>query len=410
MPSKSSSRAHVPDLISTIKKSESQRPASLGHRRSQSETINTKTVQIDSQTRLSNVRPRYLEPKPIHNKIASNLTVKAGKAINHSSSDSSRNASPAPNRHPPSTKKQQNKENDSTNMSRDSLASPAKTNKLAKNKSSHDIDRSVDSLGESLLSSIKTEKTLSQESIVQLKRKDNLNKPALKSISRSNPMINKQPSTTATPTMVRPLSNRFATKTRPLSGQTTNENSPSSVTTKSSRLSSLSSPRDVHKGLSQQVPVKKSFLSAKSKEILAKKQSLNHADSTRSVPAAVRNERISVNKSNSTSNVLHSNSTAKPNPFNTTLHLRRTAKLEDEKVLKKSGSTKSIPVTNRNGNGKIMNGHNGKTENKIEKIRVEIESDLEESKPLRIDSKLERSSTFCKESSDAPLGELHIIE
>lgn len=392
MPSKSSSRAHVPDLISTIKKPENKRPASLGHRRSQSETINSKTVKIE---RLSNVRPRYLEPKSNHNKVANNLTV---KAISHSSSDSSRNASPS-NRHHPPMKKQQNKENDSTNMSRDSLASPAKINKLTKNKSTHDIDRSIDSLGESMLSSIKTEKTLSQESII-IKRKDNLNKPALKSISRSNPMINKQSTTTAAATKMRPLSN----KPRPLSGQTTNENSPSSVTTKSSRLSSLSSPRDVHRTINQQIPVKKSFLSAKSKEILAKKHTLNHADSTRSVPAAVRNEKISVNKSQSTSNVPHS----KPNPFNTTLHLRRTAKVEDEKVIKKSGSNKSIPAMNRNG--KIVNGRTGKSEKKIEKICVEIESDVEDRKPLRIDSKLERSSTFCKESSDVPLGELQIIE
>ncbi|KAG4071038.1 hypothetical protein HA402_001475 [Bradysia odoriphaga] len=318
MPSKSTSRAHVPDLISTIRKPENQRPVSLGHRRSQSETINTKTAKTE---RLTNVRPRYLEPKTTHSKLSSNLAV---KAISHSSSDSSRNASPS-NRHHAPVKKQQNKENDSTNMSRDSLASPAKVNKLTKNRSSHDIDRSIDSLGESMLSSIKTEKTLSQESII-IKRKDNLTKPALKSISRSNPMINKQSTTTnATTTKMRPLSNKFIAKPRPLSGQTTNENSPSSVTTKSSRLSSLSSPRDVHKTLSQQaVPVKKSFLSAKSKEILAKKQQLNHTDSTRSVPAAVRAEKIAVNKSQSTSNVPHS----KPNPFNTTLHLRRTAKLD----------------------------------------------------------------------------------
>lgn len=398
MPSKSSSRAHVPDLISTIKKPENQRPTSLGHHRSQSETINSKTVKIE---RLSNVRPRYLEPKSNHNKLASNLAV---KAISHSSSDSSRNASPSNRNHPP-MKKHQNKENDSTNISRDSLASPAKVNKLTKNKSSHDIDRSIDSLGESMLSSMKTEKTLSQESIV-LRRKENLNKPALKSISRSNPMISKQ-ATTTTATKLRPLSNKFVSKPRPLSGQTTNENSPSSVTTKSSRLSSLSSPRDAHKTINQNVPAKKSFLSAKSKEILAKKQALNHADSTRSVPAAVRTERISVNKSQSTSNVPHSN--VKPNPFNTTLHLRRTAKVEDEKVIKKSGSTKSIPLANRNG--KMVNGRsNGKDEKKIEKVCVEIESEAEESRPMRIDSKLERSSTFCKETSDVPLAELQIIE
>lgn len=397
MPSKSSSRAHVPDLISTIKKPENQRPTSLGHRRSQSETIKTAKTE-----RLSNVRPRYLEPKATHNKLPGNLAV---KAISHSSSDSSRNASPS-NRHHPPMKKQQNKENDSTNMSRDSLASPAKTNKLTKNRSSHDIDRSIDSLGESMLSSIKTEKTLSQESII-IKRKDNLNKPALKTISRSNPMINKQSTTTTTAPKLRPLSNKFVGKPRPLSGQTTNENSPSSVTTKSSRLSSLSSPRDVHKTVSQQsIPVKKSFLSAKSKEILAKKQSLNHTESTRSVPATVRNELISVNKSQSTSNVPHS----KPNPLKTTLHLRRTAKVIDDKSIQKSGSTKSIPAMNGKTNGKIVNGRTGKSEKKIEKLCVEIECEVEESKPLRIDSKLERSSTFCKESSDVPLSELHIIE
>lgn len=406
MPSKSTSRAHVPDLISTIKKPENQRPLSLGHRRSQSETINTKTTKTE---RLTNVRPRYLEPKSTHSKLS------AVKAISHSSSDSSRNASPSNRHHAPTMlKKQQNKENDSTNMSRDSLSSPAKVNKLLKNRSSHDIDRSIDSLGESMLSSIKTEKTLSQESII-IKRKDNLTKPALKSISRSNPVINKQSSTVAAAaaTKMRPLSNKFIAKPRPLSGQTTNENSPSSVTTKSSRLSSLSSPRDVHKTINHQsAPAKKSFLSAKSKEILAKKQQLNHTDSTRSVPAAVRAEKtISVNKSQSTSNVPHS----KPNPFNTTLHLRRTAKLDDEKPVKKSGSaTKAdkVPTTNGKTNGKVVNGRSsGKCEKKLEKVCIEIEPEVEENvKPVRIDSRLERSSTFCKESSDVPLSELQIIE
>lgn len=85
--------------------------------------------------------------------------------------------------------------------------------------------------------------------------------------------------------------------------------------------------------------------------------------------------------------------------------------MDDERATRKGGSNKSIvaPPQQQQRNGKMVNGRsNG--EKKLDKLCVEIESVVEVSKPLRIDSKLERSSTFCKETSDVPLGELQIIE
>lgn len=436
--SKSSSRAQVPDLIPTIKSKE--RPVSMGHRRSQSETVNTKTfkqsISLDVPTappnqtekqssqppivRLSDVRPRYLEPRPLRTngilKTASNVSIK-GKNHISSSDSSTRNSSPAPNKRPTCKPK---RVSDSANMSRDSLASPAKTNKTIKNKNVNDFEISIDSLGDSLRSSIKTDKTLSQESLA---RSNSKVKPAIKptslksTFSRSNPIINKDPSTT---NRLHPTSAKYAvTKNVSASGQTTNENSPSSVaTTKSSRLSSItsavSSPRDHFNNRrsfstpqTSTAPAKKSFLSAKSREILAAKKTLNHTESSSSVPGLIRDKihNAAVNKSSSTSNIL-----SRPKPFQTTLHLRRTAKLSNtsEPVTGKQNKQIASPKTVANGQKKSV----GKDKKTVEKIQIEIEKD---EKPqmvvaMRIESKLERSSTFCKESSDIPNTDLQIIE
>lgn len=459
--SKSTSRAHVPDLIPTTKP-RAERPTSLGHRRSQSETVNSRTFRHSFSveaavpsvittineshphtSRLTDVKPRYLEPRPQRNsssntgapKVLSTLTV---KSKNLSSSDSSRNSSPALKR---PTGKPKKMPNESTNMSRDSLASPAKQNKSIKNKAITDFEISVDSLGDSLHSSIKTDKTHSQESLVKFGGSKRMAKPsaisntsALKSnFSRSNPIINKEP---AANNRLQPSSanNKFGSKNKSLSSCTsTQENSPSSVATaKSSRLSSItsavSSPRESYgnrRSLSTpqttSAPPKKSFISAKSREILAaKKQTLNHAESTKSVPGLIkeRQQMHAVNKSSSTSAML----SKRPINFPTTLHLRRTAKLGESKGTYAESPVKAASPKPLNGNNKTVAKTN-QPERKSKcivtaknMINVEIEREEDHRSPsppprvIRIESKLERSSTFCKETSDIPNGELQIIE
>lgn len=427
-----------------------ERPTYFTHRRSQSETSNTaktnkpiasKTIVVD-KSKLADIKPRYLEPRPQRNGLA--RTASTTKCKNISSSESStRNSSPAP------TKRQMSRPNrqitePTTNMSRDSLASPAKQNKFTASRSklpTHDNELSVDSLftDDSLRSSTKTDKTMSQESLIRLNMKnvkDTTRSAALKStFSRSNPMIHKQPEMVSNKSAVTLLQTNTkvvaAIKYKSsLSCQTTVENSPASITTKSSRLSSItsavSSPRDGYRGRSigtsggaptvaqpnhQQTlsAVKKSFLSAKSKEILAKKLSLNQSESTKSVPNSVKAEKsiIPVNKSSSTSNILR-----RPGPFQTTLHLRRTAKLmsDIEATVKKPVATSST----------VVNGHKSRTTtiksgkvngNQKPPVATKIKIEIEKPAPaMRIESKLERSSTFCKESSDMTTSELQIIE
>lgn len=454
--SKASSRAQVPDLIPTIKVKPIERPTYFTHRRSQSETLNTaktnrpiasKTV-VAEKPKLGDIKPRYLEPRPQRNGLA--RTQSTTKCKNISSSESStRNSSPAP------TKRQMSRPNRqiteaSTNMSRDSLASPAKQNKFTASRTklpTHDNELSVDSLftDDSLRSSTKTDKTLSQESLIRLNMlnvKDATKSAALKSaFSRSNPMIHKQPemgpNKFAAASLQANTNNKVvASKYKAsLSCQTTSENSPASITTKSSRLSSItsavSSPRDGYRGrlsgnsgatatvapqqqhaTHSMSAVKKSFLSAKSKEILAKKQSsLNQSESTKSVPNSVKAEKsiIPVNKSSSTSNILR-----RPGPFQTTLHLRRTAKLMPADIettfVKKPTTTAGTVVNgNKSRTTTIKNGKvNGTQKPPVAtKIKIEIEKPAP---AMRIESKLERSSTFCKESSDMPVSELQIIE
>lgn len=452
----------MPDLIPTARP-HAERPTSLGHRRSQSETVNSRTfrqsISVEAAvplvittineshphtSRLTDIKPRYLEPRPQRNsstttgapKIPSTLTV---KSKNLSSSDSSRNSSPALKR---PTGKPKKIPNESTNMSRDSLASPAKQNKSIKNKAITDFEISVDSLGDSLHSSIKTDKTHSQESLVKFGGSKRMTKPsaisntlALKSnFSRSNPIINKEPAANNRLQPSSAANNKFGSKNKTLSSCTsTQENSPSSVATaKSSRLSSItsavSSPRESYsnrRSLSTpqttSAPPKKSFISAKSREILAaKKQTLNHAESTKSVPGLIkeRQQMHAVNKSSSTSAML----SKRPITFPTTLHLRRTAKLGESKGTNDESPVKAASPKPLNGSNKTV----PKTKQPERKskcivtaknmINVEIEREEDHRSPsppprvIRIESKLERSSTFCKETSDIPNGDLQIIE
>lgn len=455
--SKSASKAQVPDLISTIKtkSSESKKPernsASQIYRRSVSETSNNRPIKdkpIDTvhndKPRLIEVKSRYLEPKRQRNVLQNqtNLPLK-GKTL--SSSDSSRTTSPvvANRRKHSNAAGKQKVINDSITMSRDSLASPAKTAKTNKitTSNSHEYEISVDSLAESMRSSVRTDKTMSQESLI--KARDNNLKASL---SRSNPMINKENhhlSVDRPQLLMKPTNNKI-NKTKSLSSQapSINSSTPSSVTIKSrlSSTSTVSSPRDSYKGR-QSAPInsnmhktdaKKSFLSARSKEILAKKQTLKHSESTKSVPITIKEKANPVNKSSSTSSILNRRSINIP----TTLHLRRSAKLPESSTTATNAMKQShLMNPTKSSAMKIVTQNNNKTnKEKMEKRKStkltksepsdvystddneyhqndnNDHNDTTDTKPIRIESKLERSSTFCKESSDIPTSELQIID
>lgn len=468
--SKSSSRAQVPDLISTIKPktpvaTQPERNLSLAHRRSQSETNNRTSTREKSanhseavasdKPRLAEIKSRYMEPKTRQRATAlKNQTNLPLRQRNISSSDSSRTTSPVITTRrkeliAPANKKPTAIE--SISMSRDSLASPAKANRLTKAASGvscNEYDRSIDSLGDSLRSSLKTDETKSQESLVHLEERKAKEAMAKNPTQRTaNANVNKEN------VLIIPANQSFAARkavnkkltitTKALSTAQSNStnSSPSSVTQKGrlSSTSSVSSPRDSQPKLRQLTPgsaptakpaVRKSFLSARSKEILAKKDALKQSESAKSVPTIIREKiNASVNKSSSTSNILSKRPMSIPP---TTLHMRRTAKLSVSSAtsVTSNGSQHSLMNPTKSSSMKMVVQNNKMNKEKLDVKKVtkaaKNECDLYENgrdhnsgadgdnmiiKPVgRIESKLERSSTFCKEVSDLPPSELQVIE
>lgn len=479
---KSSSRAQVPDLISTIKTTKSNVPIrterkslSSDYKRSISEPNNRQLAKdksaasVDRQLKkpghFTDVKPRYLEPKR-QSAAKDPLKVRA-----LSSSGSSRTSSPAiPNRHRNGSANQTNKPlSESITMSRDSLASPAKKSLHA---GKHDAARgdhdrlSADSLGgSSLHSSVITNKTVSQESLIRSDSGKSTEAP-----SKIGRHIHVHAHTAAEPVRQMPLKNpRLSGKSAQLkicnhllsqaSSTTVTSSTPSSMTVKSqcSGGSSISSPRDLkpYTTPATQLPVRKgadpkpltrSFLSARSRQILAQKKALSHSDSSKSVPGVLKEAGLSVphavNKSSSTSNILKGKSKLFPT---TTLHLRRTAKLSlapqpsisllppdnaarnnenkanHHSLMKptQSSAMKMVPrvsSAHRDVAAKETNGVQLKTGRPIVDItngRQTLANNVDCSDsdaPLSSESKLQRSSTFCKERSDIKTNDLQIID
>lgn len=459
---KSSSKSQVPDLISTAikmrKPNASIRPersasTSAVHRRSahaamQQITRDKSTASVDTlmkkpATTSHEVKSRYLEPKrPTTAIVASNNKDGQLKVHNRSSSGSSRTSSPciSSSRRKGAVMLQNGQKalSDSITMSRDSLASPAKKNEKSPRKiaSREQNDRlSVDSLGDSMRSSIfSCNKTASQDSLI---RKDSYQSCEMK----PPPVCDK-------PHPKQPLKSISGNTVQKIFSQSPSGNSstPSSKATLKSRLSAnstISSPRDNLKSRHTtpanpaQLAVKpttpktqKSFLSARSRQILAQKKSLSHSDSSKSVPSALKDKPIAsipvgVNKSQSTSNIL----TRRPNPFSTTLHLRRTAKILPPPLSIYTGTpttnnvqhslmnpTKSSTMKMVSQNNKLNRGHSAGKDTKTKALTKRDIDDLNDSENYsdigeqRIESKLERSSTFCKERSELPTSELQIID
>lgn len=394
---------------------------------------------------------------------ANNINKDMLKVRARSSSGSSRTSSPVisslirdGNANQPSKKAM----NESTTMSLDSLASPAKkSDKLHSNRNApQQIDNerlSADSLGGSLHSSVITNKTISQESLVKV---DLRKPPELKSINRFNHSTDNekqkhiQPKNV--PTHGKNAQLKVCTNLLSQNSSTVNSSTPSSMTVKSylSSSNSINSPRDaVINRLTtpaNQVPLKrnaepkptmKSFLSARSRQILAQKKSLSHSDSSKSVPAVIKetNGPNTVNKSSSTSNILNQ----KTKIFPTTLHLRRSAKpttttqqqqpmslppVSSAKATARSphlslmnptkSSSMKVATPNNKSNREPKERKQRSTEsrpnndNNMDSMNV-FDSDGSEAAPQRrVESKLERSSTFCKERSDINTNELEIID
>lgn len=431
---KSASKAQVPDLISTTIKAKKsmgsnkpERSASTSaiHRRSAPPasthqlTKDKSTASVDTVVKKPtplNVKARYLEPKrPKATAVPNNNRDAQLQIRNRSSSGSSRNSSPC------ILQNGQKALSDSITLSRDSLASPAKKVDRSPRKPVRESSDqlSQDSLAESVNS---RNKTTSQDSLAR--------KHTHLIISDKRPQS------------LKPGKN-FS------QSPSVQSSTPSSITTLKSRLSTnstVSSPRDLksrHSTPANPAPAttaksaeaaKKSFLSARSRQILAKKNALSHSDSAKSVPCVLKptmTPGIGVNKSQSASNIL----TRKPNPFSTTLHLRRTAKVTPPPLSiftgksnatnnhslmnpTKSSSMKSVSHNNKL-NREYSSSKDGKPKPLTKRNLVEMDgcgtaTDDDEPQSIppqqRIECKLERSSTFCKEKSEIPTNALQIIE
>ncbi|KAH8349981.1 hypothetical protein KR084_010711 [Drosophila pseudotakahashii] len=463
---KSNSRAYVPHRASSQVASE--RNSLNLHRRTQSEAppvthkkpqaaqaplVEVKSVQgkpVVATAKLGEVRPRYLEPRkpravttnghgsgPVRSATSSSIPANGGgrkapaKNLHISSSDSSRNSSPAARRVQNGTRLG----NKSSNLSMDSLASPARRAKSSSRGPQTDrYSSDQNSLAESMKSSVITNKTISHESLSgssKLARIQQLNGHAkgaspgkVKATQRGSTVGNKS---------TRQLKQQH-------NAMASNGSSPSSVhTTKSaaSRLSSVSSTlstRELFKQRSISVPAggatdgapnkgRHSFLSAKSREILAKRAEKNklqqQQQQQKQTEAPAVEERGSVQLRSSAgplrssshsavSSMLQQHNLRNSLPSNiptrrpNTLHLKKTTAATNGVG---GGPTKT--ATNGLSNGSYKSAQAVK-----QKLDLLIDAQMESGRPKeqRVESKLERSSTFCKDSADLDISELQIVE
>jgi len=313
----------------------------------------------------------------------------------------------------------------------DSLASPARRAKSSSRGPQDRYSSDQNSLAESMKSSVITNKTISHESLSgssKLARIQQLNghgkgtSPGkVKATQRGSTVGNKS---------TRQLKQQH-------NAMASNGSSPSSVhTTKSaaSRLSSVSSTlstRELFKQRSISVPAggtdgapnkgRHSFLSAKSREILAKRAEKNklqqqqqqqqkHTEAPveergsvqlRSSAGPLRSSSHSAVSSmlqqhNLRNSLPSSIPTRRPN----TLHLKKTTAL-----------TNGVGGPTKTGTNGLSNGSYKSAQAVKQKLDLLIDAQLESGLPReRVESKLERSSTFCKDSADLDISELQIVE
>lgn len=500
---KSNSRAHVPQALKGISQSavSSERNSAnlantnVHHRRTKSEAPSAATVtklsepkriiearpaetsaKSKTQTiKIADVRPRYLEPKKVHtasnaltsavgggpvrsstsSSIPANLSKKQHN-YQQSSSESSRHSSPAARKHlngKVATIKSTN------NMSLDSLTSnncrPTRSKNIKSSDNERFSDINVDSLNESMKSSVITNKTASRESLLsnRLGRPTKLKSEILLNNQNSKAKAFNGAIKPARPTSLGPRAPKYLQQKVTSTGS-----SPSSVTTTksaTSRLSSVSSnqsSRDFYKrsisvpgqtDSSQSSAPKHSFLSAKSREILARraekeknkqqevlKQSQPTAQQQKehsfggSVMRSASHSSVMANRNNIPSNIptrrpnslqLKKNNNAKPNGnhhhqsnniaknrnassnqihnSNEIYQSAQAVKQKIELLIKTSSSTSSSSA------------------NKARVMMDDMHAANDHHTSIAVESKLERSSTFCKDSAEVDaINELHIIE
>lgn len=272
------------------------------HRRTQSETHPPIT-----NSKADEIKPRYLAAKQQNQQLNTKFNE---IGVNMSSSEESSNRNPKP----VLNKRLAINEVTKSNMSRDSLASPVKnaisTGPQCTISAASEVDLSIDSLGGSMHSSVKSSrsnKSVSQQSFNASVRAKNLSAVQLR---KTNNVLS------------------------------SNEHSPASVSTtatKSSRISSVNSTTSSSKGValrkvppqSTSVPLRHSFVSPKSREILAAKQN-------------APNRNTITNKTSTDVNATSvANNSKRPLSYPTTLHLRRSAKLSP---IPSEGKASSAPV------------------------------------------------------------------
>lgn len=355
---KSTTQTHVPDKNS--------RPT---HKRSQSEDM-TGTVQ-EANSKFSSVKPRYMEPRKSRSETAeakatNRLQV---KVKNMSSSESStRGSSPAFNR------KRSIGVKKASNLSLDSLQSPAKTKNtiLTKTKVGN-VDLSMDSLVDSMRSSLRTEKTISQESLLKGKRLLDEHK-----LKKGDAMVKCK-------------------------------------IEDSNRLKS-----DPKQNFTHNTQIRRSFLSQKSREILAKrsqddrKLSTNSNSSIATKSTKSLSPRLSeINKSSSSASV---SIAQRKKVFSTTLHLRKTANIAAPAVPAKLGIKNGSKLVGSSSTSNVLK-HKTETTKKISSVKSSTKPVKKILHPQKapiakeeeFESKMARSNTFSKETSDNPIELLKII-
>jgi BTB/POZ domain-containing protein 8 len=358
---KASTRTNIPEKMQT-------------HKRSHSEETSVST----RSGKFLEVKSRYMDQKKpktplLDNRASNRLRVKTMS----SSESSTRGSSPAFNR------RQAVQVKKASNLSLDSLQSPMKLKQpINSNKKAADNSEiSIDSLAGSI-------KNYSNESLVKKGRN-------LTDETKLKKKVNSTTTTQAVTSVNGHKTNTSANKTQNNNNQT-----------------------------------RTSFLSQKSREILAKrgqkerKHSTNSNSSLATTKSTDTSPRMNeINKSSSSASIL-----SRKKVYSTTLHLRKTATLSDASESSRRDFSKSQQSnTNSNANAKSIKSTTAKKPKTVNK--VDYNKDKKSTKqsssnnnnnhktaPLArpedeevITSKMARSNTFSKETSDNPLELLKIM-
>uniref|UniRef100_A0A182MDU1 BTB domain-containing protein n=1 Tax=Anopheles culicifacies TaxID=139723 RepID=A0A182MDU1_9DIPT len=469
--SKTSSKTHVPDggkkssasltngrqaahgIRMGVLSKTSNAPQPISHKRSQSEDhANLKPVAPSKpeplnnlRTKLSNVKPRYLEPKKPKN--AANLHAQNNIS---SSGSSTRTSSPALGTRKITSKLQQQNHGHESNLSLDSLSSPAKLkNANAGTKPPRaaigEMDVSIDSLAESIKShSIKTSNTLSHESLIyqeyfKPKVMNAIDQPQPQPPAKNGLVKDKDHHREKRPNSGKSTST-FTTR-MVTGGIKTNHSSssiPSAISVRSNGINRTASSASVGSNGGSGL-VKRSFLSQRSREILARRTHEPKSNSTNSSnkSAASSPSLLLTRDKSSGSDIAKSGSSASlttPSSgsrkvFNTTLHLRRTAKLPEPTTNNRTsnaGQERKMDKNTSKGGGHTTGGTTNRTKGTSGDARITVKGigmenncvhpsevgDSQATVPViieRVESKLERSNTFSIDASDNSLA-LQMLE